>query len=110
MKTSTCRTPGGGSVPRSPRRVTRRDVAASWACAAWRSGGPQPQDRAGHECLRDGPDSRPLIDDLRKPNVKEVNEGLLGVIELRPFDAGVSLARSPGSPATPLNRDAASPK
>ena len=48
-----------------------------------------------------------LIDDLRKANVKEVNEGLLGVIELRPFDAGVNLARSPGSPATPLNRDAA---
>jgi len=51
-----------------------------------------------------------LIDDLRTQNVKEVNEGLLGVIELRPFDAGVSLARSPGSPATPLNRDAASPR
>ena len=48
-----------------------------------------------------------LIDDLRKQNVKEVNEGLLGVIELRPFDAGVSLARTPGSPAAPLNRDAA---
>ncbi|HSO39424.1 MAG TPA: peptidyl-prolyl cis-trans isomerase [Labilithrix sp.] len=51
-----------------------------------------------------------LIDDLRAKNVKEVNEGLLGVIELRPFDAGVSLARSPGSPATPAARDAAPPR
>jgi peptidyl-prolyl cis-trans isomerase C len=51
-----------------------------------------------------------LIDDLRKQNVKEVNEGLLGVIELRPFDAGVSLARSPATPAAPANRDAAAPR
>ena len=32
-----------------------------------------------------------LIDELRAKNVKEVNEGLLGIVELRPFDAGVSL-------------------
>lgn len=59
-----------------------------------------------------------LIDDLRAKDVKEVNEGLLGIIELRPFDAGVSLARSPatplapGTPPTPpaLPRDASPPR
>jgi peptidyl-prolyl cis-trans isomerase C len=51
-----------------------------------------------------------LIDDLRAKNVKEVNEGLLGIIELRPFDAGVSLARSPASPAAPASRDGSAPR
>jgi peptidyl-prolyl cis-trans isomerase C len=55
-----------------------------------------------------------LIDDLRAKNVKEVNEGLLGVIELRPFDAGVSLARSPASPGSPVqsktDRDSSPPR
>lgn len=36
-----------------------------------------------------------LIEDLRAKNVKDVNVGLLGIIELRPFDAGLS----PRSPA-----------
>ena len=39
-----------------------------------------------------------LIDDLRAKNVKEVNAGLLGLIELRPFDAGLGLPRSPVGP------------
>ena len=51
-----------------------------------------------------------LIDDLRAKNVKEVNEGLLGIVELRPFDAGVSLARSPASPAPPTARDSSPPR
>ncbi len=37
---------------------------------------------------------RKLIDELRAKHVKEVNDGLLGIVELRPFDAGVGLARS----------------
>ena len=52
-----------------------------------------------------------LIDDLRAKNVKEVNEGLLGVIELRAFDAGVSLARSPAASASPASPpDASRPR
>jgi peptidyl-prolyl cis-trans isomerase C len=42
-----------------------------------------------------------LIDDLRAKNVKEVNAGLLGIIELRPFDAGLGLPRSPAGEAKP---------
>ncbi len=44
-----------------------------------------------------------LIDGLRAKNLKERNEGLLGIIELRAFDAGISLPRlaasSSASPA-----------
>ena len=36
-----------------------------------------------------------LIDELRMKNLKEVNPGLLGLIELRPFDAGLGAPRSP---------------
>jgi len=48
----------------SQREILTHPVAspfhgASWARAAWRSGGPQPQDRAGRESLRDGPDITP---------------------------------------------------
>lgn len=39
-----------------------------------------------------------LIDDLRAANVKEMNAGLLGLIELRPFDAGLGLPRTPLAP------------
>lgn len=47
-----------------------------------------------------------LIDDLRAKNLKEVNAGLLGLIDLRPFDAGLGLPRSttglvPATPVTP---------
>jgi peptidyl-prolyl cis-trans isomerase C len=35
-----------------------------------------------------------LIDELRKKHVKEVNPGLLGLIELRPLDAGLGLPRT----------------
>lgn len=42
-----------------------------------------------------------LIDDLRAKNVKEVNAGLLGLIELRPFDAGLGLPRSPAGSTSP---------
>lgn len=38
-----------------------------------------------------------LIDGLRAKNLKEKNESLLGIIELRPFDAGLSLPRSSAS-------------
>ena len=51
-----------------------------------------------------------LIDDLRAKNVTEVNVGLLGIIELRPFDAGLSLARSAPSPANPTNPNPAAPR
>jgi peptidyl-prolyl cis-trans isomerase C len=36
-----------------------------------------------------------LIDELRAKHVKEVNVGLLGLIELSPFDAGLGLPRTP---------------
>jgi peptidyl-prolyl cis-trans isomerase C len=42
-----------------------------------------------------------LIDDLRAKNVKEINAGLLGLIELRPFDAGLGLPRNPTAPLPP---------
>ena len=38
-----------------------------------------------------------LIDGLRAKNLKERNESLLGIIELRPFDAGLSLPRASAS-------------
>ncbi len=44
---------------------------------------------------------RKLIDDLRATNLKELNAGLLGLIELRPYDAGLGLPRAP-LPAAPL--------
>lgn len=47
-----------------------------------------------------------LIDDLRAKHVTEVNVGLLGLIELRPFDAGLGTPRSPAGSITPA-RDAA---
>jgi peptidyl-prolyl cis-trans isomerase C len=46
-----------------------------------------------------------LIDDLRAKNVKEVNAGLLGIIELRPFDAGLGSPRSPAGSPPPPSRD-----
>ncbi|MDB4943034.1 MAG: Foldase protein PrsA precursor [Labilithrix sp.] len=46
-----------------------------------------------------------LIADLRAANVKDVNESLLGIVELRPFDAGVAVTRSP---ATPLAKPSSS--
>lgn len=42
-----------------------------------------------------------LIDELRKRDVKEVNHGLLGLIELRPFDAGLGAPRSPAGKVVP---------
>lgn len=42
-----------------------------------------------------------LIDELRAKNVKEVNVGLLGLIELRPFDAGLGQPRSPAGSVRP---------
>jgi peptidyl-prolyl cis-trans isomerase C len=44
-----------------------------------------------------------LISDLRTKQVKEVNVGLLGLIELRALDAGLSLARSPASASAPAS-------
>ena len=43
-----------------------------------------------------------LIDGLRAKNLKERNESLLGIIELRPFDAGLSLPRA--SVSAPLTK------
>jgi peptidyl-prolyl cis-trans isomerase C len=45
-----------------------------------------------------------LIDELRA-NVKEVNAGLLGIVELRPFDAGLGTPRAPAGSAPPASRD-----
>jgi peptidyl-prolyl cis-trans isomerase C len=57
-----------------------------------------------------------LIADLRAKEVKEVNEGLLGLVELRPFDAGLSLPRAttlpssrPPSPTVPPSARRAPP-
>jgi peptidyl-prolyl cis-trans isomerase C len=46
-----------------------------------------------------------LIDELRAKNVKEVNAGLLGIVELRPFDAGLGTPRAPAGSAPPASRD-----
>lgn len=49
-----------------------------------------------------------LIEELRAKHVKELNVGLLGIIELRPFDAGLGQPRSPaGTLPGPAARDAA---
>jgi len=45
-----------------------------------------------------------LIDELRKRDVKDLNQGLLGLIELRPFDAGLGAPRSPAGSAAPRDR------
>lgn len=50
-----------------------------------------------------------LIEGLRAKNVRDVNESLLGQIELRPFDAGVSLPRSSALPRAPLAPPGSSP-
>jgi hypothetical protein len=48
----------------------------------------------------DGAD-KALVDDLRKKNVQAVEYGKLGLIELPPFDAGVTLPRSVAGSAAP---------
>ncbi|MDB4937712.1 MAG: Foldase protein PrsA precursor [Labilithrix sp.] len=46
-----------------------------------------------------------LIDDLRAKNVKEVNAGLLGIVELRPYDAGLGTPRAPAGSVPAASRD-----
>ena len=67
-----------GTVP--PNRRSVDDASAQIRAALFR------QRTEGAE--------KKLIDDLRKQNVKEVNEVLLGTIELGAIDAGFSLPRS----------------
>jgi peptidyl-prolyl cis-trans isomerase C len=76
-----------GTVP--PNRRTLEESAAQIRAALFRE--------------RTESAEKKLIADLRAKNVSEVNVGLLGLIELRALDAGVSLARSPASvpPKTP---------
>lgn len=76
----------------------------AWA-VVWRRGTVPPNRRTVDEAssqiraalFRERTESseKKLIDDLRAKNVKEVNPGLLGLIELRPFDAGLGLPRNP---------------
>jgi peptidyl-prolyl cis-trans isomerase C len=46
-----------------------------------------------------------LIDELRAKNVKEVNAGLLGIVELRPYDAGLGTPRAPAGSVPAASRD-----
>lgn len=58
-----------------------------------------------------------LIDELRKGNVKSVDYGLLGFIELPPFDAGITIPKAsprppqaPQAPAPPASPRASAPR
>jgi peptidyl-prolyl cis-trans isomerase C len=78
-----------GAVPASRRTV--EEASAQIRAALYRE--------------RTEASEKKLIEDLRARNVKEVNAGLLAVIELRPFDAGLGLPRSPaGSSPPPRDR------
>ena len=74
----------------------RRTSAASRTSAA--------QIRAALFRERTESSEKKLIDELRAKNVKEVNAGLLGIIELRPFDAGLGAPRSPAGSTPPPAR------
>jgi len=88
-----------GTVP--PNKRTLEEASAQIRAALYRE--------------RTEATEKKLIDDLRTKHVKEVNTGLLGLIELRPFDAGLGLPRSPAgsappstnapAPATPASRE-----
>ncbi len=75
-----------GTVPANKRSV--EDSAAQIRAALFRE--------------RTETNEKKLIDDLRAKNVKEVNAGLLGIIELHPFDAGLGTPRNPAGVAPPL--------
>ena len=77
-----------GTVPANKRSV--EDSAAQIRSALYRE--------------RTETNEKQLIDDLRAKNVKEVNAGLLGIIELHPFDAGLGAPRNPAG-STPPPRD-----
>jgi peptidyl-prolyl cis-trans isomerase C len=96
-----------------PRPVPEGDAFA----VVWRRGTVPPNKRSVEEAAaqiraaifreRTEASERKLIDELRKKNLKELNVGLLGLIELRPFDAGLGVPRLPaGSVAPPAARDA----
>ena len=68
-----------GTVP--PNRRSVEDASAQIRSALFRE--------------RTEMSEKKLIDELRAKHVKEVNVGLLGLIELRPFDAGLGLPRNP---------------
>ena len=79
-----------GSVPANKRSVD--DASAQIRAALFRE--------------RTETNEKKLIDELRAKNVKEVNAGLLGIIELRPFDAGLG---APRNPAGSMPRPSAGP-
>ena len=80
-----------GSVPANKRSV--EDSAAQIRAALFRE--------------RTETNEKKLIDELRAKNVKEVNAGLLGIIELRPFDAGLGAPRNPAG-SMPMPRPSGS--
>ena len=77
-----------GTVP--PNRRTVEESAAQIRAALFRE--------------RTETSEKKLIDELRAKNVKDVNQSLLGLIELRPFDAGLGVPRSPAGSTPPRDR------
>lgn len=78
-----------GTVPANKRSV--EDSAAQIRAALFRE--------------RTETNEKKLIDELRAKNVKEVNAGLLGIIELHPFDAGLGAPRNPAGALPAPARD-----
>ncbi len=87
----------------------------SWFAVVWRRGTVPANKRSVEESSaqiraalfreRTETNEKKLIDDLRAKNVKEVNAGLLGIIELHPYDAGLGTPRNPaGSVPPPRDR------
>jgi peptidyl-prolyl cis-trans isomerase C len=86
----------------------------SWFAVVWRRGTVPANKRTVEESSaqirsalfreRTETNEKKLIDELRAKNVKEVNAGLLGIIELHPFDAGLGTPRNPAG-STPPSRD-----
>ena len=86
-------------------------VEGSWFAVVWRRGTVPANKRSVDDSAaqiraalfreRTELNEKKLIDDLRAKNVKEVNAGLLGIIELHPFDAGLGAPRNPAGSAPP---------
>ena len=84
----------------------------AWFAVVWRRGTVPANKRSVEESAaqiraalfreRTETNEKKLIDDLRAKNVKEVNAGLLGIIELHPYDAGLGTPRNPAGSAAPL--------
>jgi peptidyl-prolyl cis-trans isomerase C len=83
----------------------------SWFAVVWRRGTVPANKRSVEESAaqiraalfreRIETNEKKLIDELRAKNVKEVNAGLLGIIELHPYDAGLGTPRNPAGSAPP---------